>query len=369
MSGFAMINLFHKTKFKLLGAATLIITVILIVLSTLMIIFAASYGQMQQKMTANQNRESQAFHAAEAGVEFAINYLQTNETTITGAPSAGLINYSDANTTNVSLANGSKFSVVYTNPSAYNYNLIQITSTGANDDSSSTRVVVQQVQLGSLLSQPGTTALTTKGSVAMTGNATITNTSTNNAINSASTVVLGGSAATVISGGGTGIQQNNTALANTSQSDFFATYFGTTNTAKIQNSVGHYYSNSSNTDYSSNLSGMSGTSIWIDQTAGTASISGNTTIGSSSNPVLIIVNGTLSLSGNVTIYGFVFVIGTAGITTLTGNTSIIGGMATSDNLSMAGNISLTFNNSVLSNLQNQSSMRYFAKVPGTWRDF
>jgi hypothetical protein len=153
-----------------------------------------------------------------------------------------------------------------------------------------------------------------------------------------------------------------------SQSDFFATYFGAPSDA-IQGSVAHYYNNSASTNYSGTLAGMTGTSIWIDQIGGTATINGSITIGTADNPVLLIVNGNLSLSGNVTINGFVFVIGTNDITSLTGNVTINGGMATTDTLNMTGSIQLVYNSTIIDNLQNQSSMLYYAKVPGSWKDF
>lgn len=372
-----MINSFrNKQLANQKGAVTLVIAIILIVLSTLIIIFAANQGQMLDKLTGNLSRNMQAFEAAEAGMEFGINYLKVNNSSIIASATSGLISYSDANTNNISLANNSKFSVTFSNPVANNFNLITITSTGTSDDGTSTRIIKQNVQFGSLLSQPGNIPLTTKGSVSLAGNATITNMNSNSTINSSSSVTMGGSSQTVTSSGGstpnhlsTDITQNNSTLANTSQTDFFANYFGTTNITNIQNKVGHYYTNGSDTNYSSNLNGLTGTSIWIDQTGGTATINGSTTIGSLANPVLLIVNGPLNLSGNVTIYGFIFVNGTTGISTLSGNTQIVGGMATTDTLNITGSISLTFNNTVLQNLQKQSSMMYFAKVPGTWRDF
>lgn len=377
-----MINLFPNNKQRWpsqYGAATLIIAVVLLITSTLIIIFAANYARMQSKMTANLNRNAQAFAAAEAGLEFGINYLQKNASTILASRVSGFITpYSDASTSNVTLNNNSKFTVVYTNPTANNYNLILIKSTGTSDDGSATRVVQQQMQLGSLLTHPGTTSVTSKGAVTVSGNSNLTNTTTNNNIISGSTVSFSGSGTTNTSSGvtsnsshlGSDVTQNNTSIANMSNNDFFASYFGTTSMSTVQNKMAHVYNNSSNTNYSSTLNGMTGTSIWITQTGGTtATINGTTTIGSAANPVLLVVNGSLSMSGNVTIYGFIFVIGTSGINSLTGNINLIGGMATMDILNMAGTSNLTYNPTVLNNLQANTSMSYWAKVAGTWKDF
>lgn len=358
------------------GAATLIITVLLLVMSTLIIIFAANYGVMQDKTVANINRSRQAFQAADAGLEFGINYLQQNYTTVIASPSGGYISYTNASLTNVTLANNSRFSVTYSNPVANNYTLIRITSVGTSDDGTATRTVVQDVSRGSLLLSPPNFPLVSKGNVSMSGNAEVTNTSNNTTIISASTVSMSGNSHTILSGGtssGPGniqsdVQQNSSTLANFSQEDFFANYFGSS-TSVVKSNVAHHYSNSSSANYTATLSGMTGTSIWIDQIGGTATINGNAVIGSAANPVLLIVNGSFSLSGNVTLYGFLFVIGTNEITSLTGNVNIIGAIGTSDTLNMAGNIQLTYDPSIIANLQNQSSMSYFAKIPGSWRDY
>jgi Tfp pilus assembly protein PilX len=371
-----MINSYLKIDKKERGAITLMMSVVLLTAVTLIVLFAASYAIMQQKISSNQSHYSSALNAAEAGVDFGIQYLLQNSTTILANPVSGFISpYSDVNTTNITLANNSKFTVVYTNPIANNYTLLQITSTGTNADSTSTRVVRQQVQLGSLLSSTPNYGLTGKNSITLSGNAIITNTSTNNTVQSGSTVSISGSASTVTSGGGSNagnigsdIQQNNTTIQNQSIEDFFATYFGISSTT-VKNTAQHYYSNNSDTNYSSQLNGLTGTTIWIDQTGGTASLTSNATIGSPTNPVLLIVNGPLSISGNVTFYGLIFVSSTTGVTTATGNPSIFGAMITGDALTVSGSSSFSYDPTVLTNLRNSNATRYYARVPGSWRDF
>jgi len=336
-------------------------------LSTLVIIFAANFGVLLDKSSSNFVQNAQAFEAAEAGLEFGINYLQQNSATILANPVNGYIPaYSNSNTSNVALGNGSKYTITYSNPVAYNYKLIQIASTGTSSDGTSTRVVSQQVYFGSLLENPPNSLLVSKGNVSLSGSSELTNTQTNNAVQAGGSVTITGSAQ-INTSSGSGIQSNVSSLSSMSQNDFFASYFGVSmNTVK--NNVAHYYSNSSSTDYSRTLNGLNGTSIWIDQTGGTASINGSITLGSASNPVLLIVNGNLSLSGSITIYGLVFVMGTA-TTTVTGSVQLTGGMISATNMSMTGSTSFTYNSTTFTNLQNQSSMSYYAKVPGSWKDF
>lgn len=359
------------------GAATLVMTVVLMMLSTLIILFAAEYGALQDKALSNVTRNNQAFEAAQAGLEYGINYLNKNSSTILANPVNGYIpSYSDSHTANVSLPNNSSFTITYSNPVANNYTLIKISSTGTSDDGSSTHTVSQLVKFGSMLLNKPSEPLDIKGSATFTGNSQISNSSGNTTIKSGSTVTLTGSATTAPSSGpgsspgniGSDIIQNNSTLSNMSASDLFSTYFGLSQSL-VKSSIGNYYSNSTDTNYRSLISGKSGTSIWIDQTSGTATIGGSAVvIGSSSSPVLLVINGTNTFSGFVLIYGFVYINGNNTIAS-SSSISIIGGVASTGTIGGSGTIQIYYSPSVLSNLQSQSGMQYYAKVPGSWKDF
>jgi Tfp pilus assembly protein PilX len=369
-----MTNMFRKQQ----GVATLLITVIMLASITLIILAAASYNILQQKVTSNSSQNTQAYEAAEAGLEFGIVYLQKNSGAILASPVNGYIPaYSSSNTQNVALANGSKFSIAYTNPVQNNYSLILITSVGTSPDSTATHTVMQQVSVGSFLSTPPTVPLISKGSIAMSGSSVISNPQANSTITTGSTIVFTGNSQTLVTGGivgsnsshiGSDVQQSNSAIAAMSNTTFFQTYFGASETA-VQPTVKYTYTNSSSTDYSTTLNGKTGTSIWINQAAGTtATIGSNSVIGSAANPVLLIVNGSLNITGNAIFYGFIYVIGGVAVD-LTGNSTINGGVVSTDNLSITGNTTMKYNTTVLGALQKQVETTYYSKVPGTWRDF
>ena len=371
-----MINLPRKSQ---RGATTLVIATMLLVTATLIVLFAGSYSLMQQKITANQYRNQQAYEAAEAGLEFGINYLQANSTAIVGSspPATFIPAYTSSSTTNVTQGNGSKFSIAYTNPISGNNTLILVRATGTSDDGTSTRIVSQLVQYGSVLFTPSQNALTTKGSLTLSGNATIKNTQYNSTVTTASTVTMSGNVSTVTSGGtastpghiGSDISQNNATLNAMSVATLFSDYFGAQE-ATIKGQMAHVYSGSGSTNYSSVLNGTSGTTIWIDQPSGTVNISGNTTIGTPSAPVLLIVNGGLNISGNTNLYGFLFVVGaTSATTNISGTLNINGGMATGDSLNVSGNTNINYNSSLLVDVQSSTASTYYAKVPGSWKDF
>lgn len=358
------------------GAATLVFTLILITITSLIIFFAANYSILGSQSITNINRNYQAFEAAQAGLEFGINFLNQNNTAILASPSGGYLQpYSNSYTTNVTLTNNSKYSITYSNPVANDYTLILVTSVGTSDDNSATHTASQLLKFGSMLINAPTRPLTTQGNVTLRGSSEIINQYNDNTVQSGGSTVLSGSASTITSSGvsstasttGSDINQNNSSLSSMSNSDYFATNFGLS-PDNIKSSAAHYYANSSNTNYQDDLSGLTGTSIWIDQTGGTASLNGTVTIGSASNPVLLIVNGNINFSGNITIYGYVFILGSS-TTDLTGNVTIVGGMASTGNIDATGSIQVSYSPTVLSNLQNNPSMHYYAKIPGSWKDF
>lgn len=359
------------------GAMTLVTSVILFMVSSLIIIFAANFGIMLQKTATNTNQNAQAFQAAEAGLEYAINYLQKNSTTILANTSNGyLVPYSDSNITDVSLADGSKFSVVYSNPVANNYTLILITSTGTSPDGSAVRVVSQRVQQTNLINNIGTTPIVSKGTVTTKDLSTVTNLSTNQTITSGTTVKITDFSRTITATGGStawsigaDVQSNNSSLSSMAQDYFIANYLGSSSTNSLIGKAAIYYSSNSNTNYTALLSGLTGTSVFINQTSGVATINGSITIGSVASPVLLIVNGGLRLAGNLSFYGFIINIGTNDVTQLQDNAVVRGAIATMNNLSTNNFSSIVYSSSVLSNLQNLNSMKSYAKVPGTWKDF
>lgn len=370
-----MINLFHKKGFGQSGAATLLMSIILISSMTLIILFAASYGIMQQKISSNSYRYLQAYEASEAGLEFAIPYLDQNRATILANPVAGYIPvYTNSATQNVVLGNNSRFSITYTNPIANNYNLIKITVTGLSDDSSSSLITTQLVQYDSFLMTVPTSSLVAKGSVILSGSSQVINTSTNNNITSGSTITIQGSGNTVTSnplvsstssGLKSDVTQNNSTIAAMTNTEMFTSYFGVDQTS-FKNNVDHYYNNNSNTNYNSVLDGKTNTIIWIDQTAGEARIDGNTVIGSVTQPVLIVVNGDLRLSGSATIYGLVYVVGGTQ-TDAIGNSEVVGALVNAGDLKLSGSAKLTYSANVLNAIQ--QNIGFFAKVPGSWMDF
>lgn len=364
-----MINIRLK---KQRGAALLILAIILLLAMTGVIFMLAKQGLLSQKVTANEYRATQAFEAAEAGIEFGIVYLEKNRTTIVKDTNAdGYIdNYSNSSTSNVALANGSKFTITYSNPTANDLSIVLITSVGTSSDGTSTREVRQLVKYTPTLVHFSNYPLVTKGNLTLSGSTLVQNTETNTTIQTGGTVNLNGGAKTVTSSGTSStssstksdISQNNSALYNQSLETFFTSYFGAP-ASSVQSSVANYYQNSSSTNYNSLLNGKNGTSIWIEQTGGQAVIDSTTVVGSINNPVLLIVNGDLKIAGSAQIFGYVFVTGTL---TTTGSAYTTGGVTVGGNVVDSGNFTLSFSNTVLNNVQ--QLIGSYGKIPGSWND-
>lgn len=341
----------HQKGFVILG-----ITLIILFIITGVTLYLTASGILWQRVSVNSYQEEQAFHAAEAGLEFGVMYL--------GKINTNAFPYTY--TLNAPLDDGATYRIVFSNPAS---NRFSITSTGLNNDATATRSVSQEVYL---LSSTVKTPLAAKGKIDLSGSVSITNTQTNETIRSGGAITLDGNAATYISSGvgsdknglGSDVTELDPTLSNLSGDAFFQNFFSSSKIT-IKNSADYLYQNNSNTNYNTVLSGKTDALIWIEQTNGTATID-NATIGSSTNPVVLVVNGALKIGGAVQFYGVLYVIGNwnnggAGTANITGSVLVEGALE-----ALTGTPNIVFNTSVL-NVVNQRIGTY-AKVAGSWND-
>jgi len=345
-----MTNLFRKRHQKQTGAAVLIITVILLVAALLGMFYASSHSVLQQRTSSNQYANSQAFQASQAGLEYGLVYLTANSATIKASHVSGYINYgpADNNITNISLANSSKYSIVYTNPIQNDYTLLTITSTGTNVDGTSTRVLQEQV---SETSSSTLATVNTIGSVTVSGHGgNITGTDDVNA---------GGAVdPSVISGTGT-ITANDATLASMTGDQLFMSIFGVSKaTMQAQSTV---YANAGAVPWGPALTG----DVWVN---GNVSIAGSTTAGTVASPVTLIINGNYSSSGNSTINGIVYVTGS--VTFGSGNGTVNGVLVSEGSINFAGNGGINYNTSIVNTLTSSGTiLGQYTLIPGSWKDF
>lgn len=366
MDGISTLRHYQQHIAKLKGASTLVLTSILLFSMTLIVLFAANYSIFQQKIAANVTRGTQAFEAAQAGLEYGIVYLTQNFTTIEASATSGLINYSLSKAT---LSNNSSYTVSFTNPTANNYTIFLIQSTGLSDDGTATRTVQQYV---SEIPPFPTNSLISSGSVLLSGAASsFTNTVTNSNIQSGSTVTLSSGAKTYTSSGltssvgslGSDIQQNASSIHGISESSFFTSVFGISKTAQQAKMATVYNNTMANGNYSLLLSGTTNSSVWINQTNGsTVTINGGVTVGSATAPLLLIVEGAnVVITNGVTFNGYVY----ASNTFMLSGSILNGGFSTAQTATIFNNATVNYKTFPGINIGNP----VFARVPGSWRDF
>lgn len=329
------------------------------------------FGQIEQN---NDYHQRLAFQAAEAGLDYAKVHLDNNATAIkaTVNGSGFVTGYSNASTTNVAFTNGTTYSVTYSNPVASDFTLMQITSTGTADGGSATRTITQQFKLMPYVASAPPAGIVSKGNVTLGGNVSIANTVTGKTIWSGGNVSLSGSAGTVGAGGVTSsrsglnsdVIDNDAGLSSLTNDAFFSGFFGASK-ATTQANANVTYTNNADTNYSALLNGVTGKTIWINQTGGEARLSGNATIGSPTAPVVLIVNGPFKANGTTTIYGMVYVIGTWD-NSGGGNLTVDGSIVIEGSMSATGTPDVTYLTNTVSSL---NTLGVYVKVPGSWKDF
>lgn len=366
-----MINIFPKSS----GAALLLTVIILLVVALTVVLTSAGSQLVSQKVMINAYREAQAFEAAEAGLEFGTKYLKENNSSIVvDSDNDGYIDvFSNSDINNVSQANGTSYSITYSNPENNNLDLIQVSSVGQSSDGLVSRTVSQQVLKKSYLETAPAGGFVGKGDVSMSGNITITNTQTGTTIVSGGSVSFSGSASTDGGGGvssdsgglGSDVVENDSSVASMTNDGFFLNTLNMTR-EQVKANADIVYTASEDVNYSNILDGVAGKVIWLDHSGGgTARISSNTTIGSPDEPVILIVEGDFHVNGNGQIYGTVYVTNDwdndGG-----GTLDIYGAAITEGNYSGQGTPNIIFDNTIFSNIK-QNLVEYIS-IPGSWRD-
>lgn len=327
-------------------------------------------GQIEENNIANSRL---AFQAAEAGLEFGIGFLNTNKSQIiVDSDNDGSIDsYNASELNNMAFVNGTTYTITYRNPNISDFSIIEVRSIGTASGGTFAHTITQLVKVFPLVPSPPGAGLTALSSVALSGNAEVTNTS-GSTIRTGSTATLSGSASTEGPGGvssssgniNSDVIQNDTNISSLSGDQFFQAFFGESKT-QIQNNADLVYNFTGDSNISSTIDGVEGKSIWINNTNGTTSLNSNIEIGSPTKPVVLVINGPFSINGNVTIHGMVYIIGNWN-NNGGGNASIEGALVVEGTAQSTGTPDLTYSPSIMANL---SSIGLFTKVPGSWKDF
>jgi len=405
------------------GAATLLISVIMVVLITLITVFATRVGVMEQKISANDARYKEAFASAESGMENAIRYVKKNSTLIidaaAAAAAAGKLVYTDE------ILSTADYTVTIERSTASN-SLIEVISTGLSEDGSGTATVRQMLGFY-LLNQAGDGpdaplivdgAIDVSGGMEVVGNPngggagvpvsmwsddtiTMGNASAGSchlheyldsdgmldAVNNPDQICAPNNCFCPVSERISNTDGNNTPgydtvslssgytaaeIAEKFPTDMFEYVTGTPGADwedkknEITNNGGLY------TDCDSLDASTTG-NIWIE---GDCSIDGD--VGSVSDPVLLIVHGDLTISGGK-IFGVAFVYESTGEVKVTGNGAVYGSLISDKPMKVSGgSFDIVYQKKILQAIYGDGSnnvdgisdaFKEIARVAGTWRDF
>ena len=390
------LSLIHKQT----GGATLMMSLVLVVTLGLMSIYSAQVTVTEQKISSNHYRTKQGFEAAQAGLDAImaqLNVAFVNQVTTDGA-TANTANLTNAGITLPTLSNGGNtgntqaigtYSVEF-NKSVSNPEMVNIMISGFagdNQSNSPNQVITQSVLPISLMTYTPPTSIVARGKIQIGNNVSIIN-KTNSPTNDlpkatwsggVTTTNTGGSSASidVISqdgtlDGGSGIYEKDTALSNLSNDDFFKNFFSESK-ERIKNK-------SKAIDCSSGCTGSDlidsngdpvAQMIWITTSnsggaPGKLVIDSPITLGSASNPVLLIVDGKIEINDiNANFNGLIYT--TQNFKNNAGAGNINGSLISEGDISATGELKITYNKNQLLTLKNNTS--HYVRVAGSWKDF
>ncbi|OOZ41336.1 hypothetical protein BOW53_04260 [Solemya pervernicosa gill symbiont] len=408
------------------GAATLLISLALLISITLISVYTARTTIMEQKIAANDFRTKQAFEAADAGMEYAIAYIRGPGGVDKDANGALDTNIVDSNsdgtynTNTLTLSTGATYTIALSGSTGS----VIVTSTGTSDDGTATRTITQTIGSVDPLPNEPHTPLTTRGGAFIGGSATVINPEGKATIWSGGNVDLGSnnSTATMVAdptdatypacigspeapcdverssdkdNEGFDLVENDANLSALSSDDYFLNFFGldkTTyrNTRVEIESTGATATN--NHDAASpGINLAQETVVWVDGGGPGNNVSiGGVTVGCASSvnvnanyedsacdnnngdppfdaalPTITIIDGDASATGSTTLLGLVYITGDFNIT---GNVTVVGAVIVEGQTlsSGGGSLDIIYNSRVLGNAGGEGNS---ASLAGSWRDF
>jgi hypothetical protein len=401
------------TKRRQLGATSLLISVLIMFLAAVLIIGVSRTTTMEQRMSGNELRARQAFEAAQAGLDHAVDYLTSDPLGI-DRDENGVADTVVARD-NVAPAT---YRFVYCDPSEQpscpdspgyptctigeaNFRSPLIVSCGWSDDESGRQMIRQQAEvIPGLGGSPSAPAIA-KGVANVSGSATVWNFYTN------LTFWTGGSLDSIGNSGKTYIRDpsisppaasvsppspNKQATEtgdgdscgglcwvestnkNTTGPDVIAddpALSALTDALMFQNYLGakdldSYRVNVADQDISADQAGT------LDDNGGVTGeavvIEGDTTlpngtIGTRDEPVVLVINGDW-LGGNVTVWGVIYVTGNVEVA---GNPVVYGAMVAEGNMAGTGSLDIVYDPEAIANASDRTGSSTFAA--GSWRDW
>lgn len=391
------------------GSATLAMSLVLLMLITMVSGYTARTVLFEQKIAANDFRERQAFEAAESGLAAAIAYISSpggfdkNNDGIAD-PIFDTSGDGIGDTNNMTLADNSSVTVTVNG----GFPTFGLQSVGRSDDLTATRTVRTILSTLDALPNAPDNPLTARGTVIVSGSATVHNPEGHSTIWSGDDVELGANNATATNiadptdpnypscmdasmscsttrssskiAVGLDVIEHDSSLSNLSSEQMFQNFFGTSMVNYRESRVSLEVAAADANNLATNAASPGvhlgvGEVIWVE---GDTFLSNKTTVGceielggaatcpaADVNPSILIVNGNLTTDGTPNFYGLVYVVGNMNMssnTTVTG--AIIVGGDTANNA--GGSLDVWYNSDVLNQLRDNGPL---AGTPGSWQDW
>lgn len=400
------------------GAASLIVVVVLLAAMAIAIAYTNRHLVMEQKTAANQQRSTIAAEAAEAGLEWAaamLNKAEKVNASCTTSSVAGDLRfkakYIAVNTdtgvltpatsavvaacvwtgsawscscpaagTAPSLTvsgSGSRpgFAIAFAASSATG--TVRVTAYGCTTAITSTSCsgdgqAIASVALGGVsgLSTPPAAPLTARGYVSI-GNAAlgvINGDPSSNGITINAGMTIDADRARITTVPGTppnaSLVGNDPSLRNTTEAQMFSTFFGMTKDSyKTLPAVKRLTCPCTETDILTQYN-AGVRQFWLD---GNLVMNANATIGSDTDPVLIVVDGNVEMRGDLRVFGVFYSTAITWDNTGGGSALLQGAAISEGNYTGNGTPDYYYDPRVLARLRYDQSS--FVRVPGSWRDF
>jgi len=364
------------------GVATLAISLIILVLFTIISFASNRQTIVEIQASANQYLHTQAFEAAQSGLEAALaalndkvtvsNFCGTTATFRSSCIKDAGAGFVGANSFNVTLdaqtvpgTSRTTYTYSIANPTASNFKQLRITSIGCADGCSP---CAASCPVHSTLTQDVYDDPATFGAV----NA-LNNTQVGGSTTVIGNVVSGNQSTTGGSGSVSGtLVSNDPTYAGDTEAQFFYTFFGDTKANMIAKGTTIAASDPNQAAWDAVTSNNTVSAvIYLSNTS--VNITGTSqTIGSPAHPVIIIAAGDFHLTAQVTVYGMVYA--TTDYQVGAGGSTIHGLQASGRDTSLAGNGAIQYDQSVINNLVgpgliSPSGAGTSSRIMGSWRDF
>jgi Tfp pilus assembly protein PilX len=410
------------------GAATLLVVVVLFFILALVSAYAGRTLIFEQRISANNQRATQAFEAAEAGIEFAVASLGAGRVdTACQATTDTALNtfrqrYLTQDGTGTFVANGGQpalrptcmvlaagttcscpaagapdlvlpvglaptFQLRFETGGIGQPGAVRVVSKGCSSIGSQCYAGVANAAdaeaevsvllgLNSALATPPSAAITARGNVNFSGSAiTVSNAdgpSRGITVDAGGTLTNAGNA--VLRGlpgtpGTASIQSSDPSLSTLDADRLFVSLFGMDRaTYRSQPAVVRVTcSGNCALQIAQAVSANPGRMVWVE---GDATIDSNQVIGSAAEPVMLFVRGDLTIAANLQLTGLLYLHSAGGANTVNvtaGTTSVVGALVAEGALTTVGAPTISFDPTVLRTIgQTQGSL---VRIPGSWRDF